>query len=34
MTENQQLNELGFQLFVDLLEEIPREKKFGIKSGN
>ncbi|MGL9996768.1 hypothetical protein [Enterococcus faecalis] len=33
-TENQQFNELGFQLFVDLLEEIPRIKKFGIKSGN
>lgn len=26
-TENQQFNELGFQLFVDLLEEIPRIKK-------
>ena len=26
-TENQQFNELGFQLLVDLLEEIPRVRK-------
>lgn len=26
-TKSQQFNELGFQLFVDLLEEIPRTKR-------